>query len=173
METEDTSLHPKKIVSAYGDLLAQINEQDKPEALRLLPGALPESRLPFPPETIRHALAIYLLHQEYIDERDIIEDAYAFLDNFIPDEEYGLFRGLQTSMEEREGSEFRPAGNGRDPSYTIVLLRLRTKKMKKRRKQAAKELKSLRRIIGLPDKALLCGDEDMDEGQEQELELNL
>jgi hypothetical protein len=43
--------------------------------------------------------------------------------------------------------------------------------MKKRRKHAAQELRSLRRIIGLPDKAFPQDDEDSDEALE--LELNL
>lgn len=168
---EDTSLHPKNIVSAYGDLLAQINEQEKPEALKLLPGALPEVLLPFPQETIRHALAIYLLHQDYIEERDIIEDAYAFLDNFIPDEEYELFLSLQASMEEKERADLGPTRWNRDFSYTMTLLRIRTKSMKKRRKHASQELKALRRIIGLPDKIFLHSEDDAEEALE--LELNL
>ena len=172
MDREDTSLHLKSIVSAYCDLLAQVNEHERPESLKLLPGALPESLLPFPQETIRHALAIYLLHQDYIEERDIIEDAYSFLDNFIPDEEYELFFSLQTSMEEKDHAEPGPGGRwNRDISYTMSLLRIRTKRMKKRRKQASQELKALRRIIGLPDKIFLQGDDEAEEALE--LELNL
>jgi hypothetical protein len=171
VDREDTSLHPKIIVSAYGDLLAQINEHERPESLKLLPGALPESLLPFPEETIRHALAIYLLHQDYIEERDIIEDAYSFLDNFIPDEEYELFLSLQRSMEEKDRTGPGPERWNRDLSYTMSLLRIRTRKMKKRRKHASQELKALRRIIGLPDKVFLHGDDDAEEALE--LELNL
>ena len=171
VDREDTSLHPKSIVSAYGDLLAQINEHERPESLKLLPGALPESLLPFTQETIRHALAIYLLHQDYIEDRDIIEDAYSFLDNFIPDEEYELFLSLQASMEEKDRAESGPGGWNRDLSYTMSLLRLRTKRMKKRRKHAAQELRALRRIIGLPDKIFVQSDEDAEEALE--LELNL
>jgi len=171
VDREDTSLHPKIIVSAYGDLLAQINEHERPVSLKLLPGALPESLLPFPQETIRHALAIYLLHQDYVEERDIIEDAYSFLDNFIPDEEYELFLSLQASMEEKDRAESVPGGWNQDISYTMSLLRIRTKRMKKRRKHAAQELRALRRIIGLPDKIFIQSDEDAEEALE--LELNL
>ena len=171
MDREDTSLHPKNIVSAYGELLAQINEQEKPEALKLLPGALPEVLLPFPKETIRHALAIYLLHQDYIEERDIIEDAYAFLDNFIPAEEYELFLSLQESMEEKDRADAGPMKWNRDLSYAMTLLRIRTKGMKKRRKHASQELRALRRIIGLPDKIFLHSEDDVEEALE--LELNL
>ncbi len=167
VHTENTGLHPKRIVSAYGDLLALIGEQDKPEPLKLLPSALPESMLPFPQTTIRHALAIYLLHQDYIEEREIIEDAYTFLDNFIPDEEYSIFRALQSSMETRGRLESRD----KDLSYTLMLLKARTGVIKKRRKQSAQELKSLRRIIGLPVKKSPYNEEGTEEIPE--LELNL
>lgn len=167
VQTENTGLHPKSIVSAYGDLLALIGEQDKPEPLKLLPSALPESMLPFPQTTIRHALAIYLLHQDYIEERGIIEDAYTFLDNFIPDEEYSIFRALQSSMETRGRLE----SGDKDLSYTLMLLKARTGAIKKRRKQSAQELKSLRRIIGLPGKKSPYSEEDTEEIPE--LELNL
>lgn len=167
MQTENTGLHPKRIVSAYGDLLAAIEGEDRPKPLKLLPSALPESMLPHPQTTIRHALAIYLLHQDYIEEREIIEDAYTFLDNFIPDEEYSIFHALQSSMETRGRLESRD----KELSYTLMLLKARTRAMKKRRKQSAQELKSLRRIIGLPSKKAPYNEEDTEEILE--LELNL
>jgi hypothetical protein len=171
VQTENKGLHPKKIVSEYGDLLASINEQNDPEPLKILPNAFPESMLPFPQTTIRHALSIYLLHQDYIEERDIIEDAYAFLDNFIPDDEYMLFRALQVSMETKERLDCSEWIGSSNLSHTMALLRTRTKRMKKRRKNAAQELKSLRRIIGIPDKVFPQEDEDAEEALE--LELNL
>jgi len=171
VQTENANLHPKKIVSEYGDLLSLINEQDNPEPLKILPGALPESLLPFPQTIIRHALSIYLLHQDYIEEREIIEDAYAFLDNFIPDEEHDLFRSLQNSMSAKGRLDYSGWAGDTDLSYAMMLLRMRTRHMKKRKKQAAHELKSLRRIIGLPDKIFPQGGEDAEETQE--LELNL
>lgn len=171
LQTENANLHPKKIVSEYGDLLSLINEQANPEPLKILPGALPESLLPFPQTTIRHALSIFLLHQDYIEERDIIEDAYAFLDNFIPDEEYSLFRSLQGKMSAKGRLDQGGPIDDTDLSYAMILLRMRTRRMKKRRKHAAQELRSLRRIIGLPDKVFPQDDEDSDEALE--LELNL
>jgi len=171
VQTENANLHPKKIVSEYGDLLSLINEEDNPEPLKILPGALPESLLPFPQTVIRHALSIYLLHQDYIEERDIIEDAYTFLDNFIPDEEYGLFRSLQTTMSAKGRLDYSGWVGDTDLSYAMILLRIRTRRLKKRKKHAAQELKSLRRIIGLPDKIFPQGDDEADEAQE--LELNL
>jgi hypothetical protein len=171
VQTENASIHPKKIVSEYGDLLSLINEQENPEPLKVLPGALPESLLPFPQTTIRHALSIYLLHQDYIEEREIIEDAYTFLDNFIPDEEYSLFRTLQNSMSEKRRLDYAGWTGDTDLSYAMILLRMRTRRMKKRKKHAAQELRSLRRIMGLPDKIFPHGEDEADEGQE--LELNL
>ncbi|MEW6146275.1 MAG: hypothetical protein AB1598_14775 [Thermodesulfobacteriota bacterium] len=171
MQTENASIHPKKIVSEYGDLLSLINEQENPEPLKVLPGALPESLLPYPQTTIRHALSIYLLHQDYIEEREIIEDAYTFLDNFIPDEEYSLFRSLQNSMSEKGRLDYTGWIGDTDLSYAMILLRMRTRRMKKRKKHAAQEIKSLRRIMGLPDKIFPHGEDEADEGQE--LELNL
>jgi hypothetical protein len=158
VQTENVNLHPKKIVSEYGDLLSLINEQDNPEPLKILPGALPESLLPFPQTVIRHALSIYLLHQDYIEERDIIEDAYTFLDNFIPDEEYSLFRSLQTTMSEKGRLDYAGWVGDTDLSYAMIPL-VRTRRLKKRKKHAAQELKSLRRIIGLPDKIFPRGDD--------------
>jgi hypothetical protein len=148
-----------------------INEQDDPEQLKILPNALPESLLPFPQTTIRHALSIYLLHQDYVEERDIIEDAYTFLDNFIPDEEYKLFHSLQVSMETKERLDCSEWIGNSALSQTMILLRLRTRLMKKRRKHAARELKSLRRIIGIPDKIFPQDGEGAEEALE--LELNL
>ncbi len=171
VQTENVNLHPKKIVSEYGDLLSLINEEDNPELLKILPGALPESLLPFPQTVIRHALSIYLLHQDYIEERDIIEDAYTFLDNFIPDEEYSLFRSLQTTMSAKGRLDYPGWVGDTDLSEAMILLRVRTRRLKKRKKHAAQELKSLRRIIGLPDKIFPQGDDEADEAQE--LELNL
>jgi len=171
VQTEDRGLRPKKIVSEYGDLLAMINEQHDPEPLKILPNALPESLLPFPQTTIRHALSIYLLHQDYIEERDIIEDAYTFLDNFIPDDEYKLFTSLQVSMEAKGRLDCSEWIGNSDISNTMILLRMRTRRMKKRRKHSAQELKSLRRITGIPDKAFPQDDDETEEALE--LELNL
>lgn len=170
MSKEKNTLHPKNIVSAYADQLALINEKDASEALKLLPAALPESILPFPQTTIRHALAIFLLHRDYIQKRDMIEDAYTYLDNFIPDEEYSLYRSLQASMAMK-----RRLSGGEDGmrrlSDTMRMLKIRTKLMKKRRKHSIQELSSLRRIIGLPERMSPYGEEGIEEVLE--LELNL
>jgi hypothetical protein len=51
------------------------------------------------------------------------------------------------------------------------MLKIRTKLMKRRRKYSIRELRSLRRIIGLPDRMLAYGEEEREEARE--LELNL
>ena len=169
---EQNSLHPKTIVSAYADRLALINERDMPEPLKLLPAALPESLLPFPIATIRHALAIFLLHRDYIAKRDMIEDAYTYLDNFIPEEEYSLYCSLQSSMAKKERLLSGDEEEMRSISNTMRMLKIRTKLIKKRRKHSIQELRSLRRIIGLPDRLSPYGEEDITE-EALELEFNV
>ena len=167
MSKEQVSLHPKTIVSAYADQLALINEKNVPEPLKLLPAALPESLLPFPPAIIRHALAIFLLHRDYIAKRDMIEDAYTYLDNFIPEEEYSLYRTLQAAMA-KKGRLLSDDEEAVSLSNTMRMLKIRTKLIKKRRKHSIQELRSLRRIIGLPDRVLPYGEEDIEEALELE-----
>jgi len=175
LSTENTNLHPRNIVSAYADLLASINENKELEPLRLIPFALPKSLLPFPLKTIRHALAIYLLHQNYTEQRKIIEDAYTYLDNFIPDEEYNLFRSLQASMS-IEGRLKERVNNGAIQMLDIMnRLRIRTQSIRIRKEESIEELNSLRRIMDLPDN---ISDLDSDETspiyeEVQELRLNL
>lgn len=146
MSSENNILHPHEIVSAYADLLASISENSKLEQLSIIPLALPQSLLPFPYKTIKHALAIYLLHQNYKEQRAIIEDAYTYLDNFIPDEEYNLFLLLQSSR-----------GSMEDQSDIIEMLdimnrlRTRTQSINIRKEESLEELNALRRIMDLPD----------------------
>lgn len=167
----EINLNPKTIVSAYADQLALISEKSAPEPLKLMPAALPESVLPFPPTTIRHALALFLLHQDYIDKRDMIEDAYTYLDNFIPEEEYNLYHSLQRSMANKERLLTGDEEETRSLSNTMRMLKIRTKLIKKRRKHSIQELRSLRRIIGLPDRLSPYGEEVMEEVLE--LEFNM
>jgi hypothetical protein len=161
-------------VSAYADLLSNIKENREPEPLKLIPLALPESLLPFPSQTIRHALAIYLLHHNYTKQRDIIEDAYLYLDNFIPDEEYNLFYSLQSSM----GSRTEPNKNS-DNNVVHMLdimkrLRMRTEGIRTRKEESLEELNALRRIMDLPDNLTDTDiEEDSSYGEVQELGLNI
>lgn len=175
LSTENSNLHPRDIVSAYADLLAKINENKKPEPLKLLPMALPVSLLPYPSKTIRHALAIYLLHHDYSEQRDIIEDAYLFLDNFVPDEEYNLFFSLQSSKSNKERAEEEPDNKVIHMLDVMKRLRTRTQVIRIRKEESIEELNSLRRIMNLPDN---LSDNDNEEdslsyGEVQELGLNL
>ena len=174
MTTENTKIHPREIVSAYADLLANINEKEKLEPLKLIPLALPESLLPFPSRTIRHALAIYLLHHYYAKQRDIIEDAYLYLDNFIPDEEYNLFHSLQTSMGTRV--EINKSSDNKVVHLldTMKRLRMRTEGIRTRKEESLEELNALRRIMDLPDTLVdIDSEEASSYGKVQELGLNL
>ena len=175
MSTENTNLHPRDIVSAYADLLASIKENNEPEPLKLIPFALPESLLPYPSKTIRHALAIYLLHQNYKEQRDIIEDAYIYLDNFMPDDEYNSFHSLQSSMSSHGNLQERNHDNAIQALDTMNRLRIRTQNIRIRKEESIEELNSLRRIMDLPDTLLEFDADDINSDQEeiQELRLNL
>jgi hypothetical protein len=174
LTTENTNIHPREIVSAYADLLANMNEKKEPEPLKIIPLALPESLLPFPPQTIRHALAIYLLHHNYAKQRAIIEDAYLYLDNFIPDEEYCLFQSLQSSM----GNKAEP--NTKSDNKVVHMLdimkrlRMRTEDIRTKKEESLEELNALRRIMDLPDNLVDTDiEEDSSYGEVQELGLNI
>jgi len=168
-------VHPRDIVSDYADLLASINENAQLEPLKLIPLALPESLLPFPSKTIRHALAIYLLHQNFKEQRNVIEDAYIYLDNFIPDEEYNLFHSLQASMSTKGRLEERANDRNIKMLETMNGLRLRTQNIRTRKEESIEELNALRRIMNLPDDISESDINEFDSAQEevQELALNL
>ncbi len=141
MNSENNILHPREIVSSYAELLASINENKESEPLKLIPSALPESLLPFPSKTIRHALAIYLLHQNYKQQRTIIEDAYIYLDNFIPDDEYNMFYSLQFSMSPKGRLE--DGANNRIIQMLDIMnkLRIRTQNIRIKKENSIEELK--------------------------------
>jgi len=143
--------------------------------LKLIPLALPESLLPFPSKTIRHALAIYLLHQNFKEQRNVIEDAYIYLDNFIPDEEYNLFHSLQASMSIKGRLEERANDRNIKMLETMNGLRLRTQNIRTRKEESIEELNALRRIMNLPDDISEIDINEFDSAQEevQELALNL
>jgi hypothetical protein len=143
--------------------------------LKLIPLALPESLLPFPSKTIRHALAIYLLHQNFKEQRNVIEDAYIYLDNFIPDEEYNLFHSLQASMSTKGRLEERANDRNIKMLETMNGLRLRTQNIRTRKEESIEELNALRRIMNLPDDISESDINEFDSAQEevQELALNL
>ena len=141
----------RDIVLAFGDVL----EREDAEELTLVPSALPESLLPFPKGVIRHAIAQLLLRETSPDKRSILEEAYLYLDNFISDQEYELFYPLDASIRDAR------TDNPDDPSRVeeiiskniqlVQMINEKVESMKLRNAQANEELRSLRRIIGLPD----------------------
>ena len=175
LSSENNTLHPREIVSAYADLIYSIDENKEPKPLQILPSALPESLLPFPSATIRHALAIYLLHQNYIEQREIIEDAYIYLDNFIPDDEYSLFYMMQSSINTKVHLENRSNNKIVEMLDTMNRLRIRTQNIIIRKEESFEELNALRRIMGLADNlsSLDSNETSSEYKNTQELRLNI
>jgi hypothetical protein len=144
----------RDIVIAFGEVL----EREDVEPLTLVPSALPESLLPFPKGIIRHAIALLLLREVSPDRRNILEEAYLYLDNFISDQEYELFYPLDTSIRDARSNK----SYDTDKVEEIILkntelmqkINAKVESMKHRNKQANEELRALRRIIGLPDEKI-------------------
>ncbi len=141
----------RDIVIAFGDIL----EREDVEELTLVPSALPESLLPFPKGVIRHAIAQLLLRETSPDRRSILEEAYLYLDNFIPDQEYELFYPLDTSIRDARTDNSDNPGSVEEiiskNTQLVQMINEKVESMKLRNAQANEELRSLRRIIGLPD----------------------
>ncbi len=143
----------RDIVIAFGDVL----ERQDIEPLALVSSALPESLLPFPKGVIRHAIAQLLLRELSPERRSILEEAYLYLDNFIPDQEYGLFYPLDVSIRAaREDSSLDGSHEVSEiisnKAELIQKVNAKIESMKYRVAEADEELKALRRISGLPDK---------------------
>ena len=141
----------RDIVIAFGDIL----EREDVEELTLVPSALPESLLPFPKGVIRHAIAQLLLRETSQDRRSILEEAYLYLDNFISDQEYELFYPLDTSIRDARTDNSDNPGSVEEiiskNTQLVQTINEKVESMKLRNAQANEELRSLRRIIGLPD----------------------
>jgi hypothetical protein len=141
----------RDIVIAFGDIL----EREDVEELTLVPSALPESLLPFPKGMIRHAIAQLLLRVTSPDRRSILEEAYLYLDNFISDQEYELFYPLDTSIRDARTDNSDDPGRVEEiiskNTQLVQMINEKVESMKLRNAQANEELRSLRRIIGLPD----------------------
>jgi len=141
----------RDIVIAFGDIL----EREDVEELTLVPSALPESLLPFPKGVIRHAIAQLLLGETSPDRRSILEEAYLYLDNFISDQEYELFYPLDTSIRDARTDNSDNPGSVEEiiskNTQLVQMINEKVESMKLRNAQANEELRSLRRIIGLPD----------------------
>jgi hypothetical protein len=141
-----------EIVIAFGNVL----EQEDIEELTLVPSALPESLLPYPKSVIRHAIVQLLLKETSFDRRSILEEAYLYLDNFIPNQEYELFYPLDASIRAARGDS--QADNSQEiaeivSKNTELMQKVNTtiESIKNRTEQANEELKALRRISGLPN----------------------
>lgn len=141
----------RDVVLAFGDVL----EREDAEELTLVPSALPESLLPFPKGVIRHAIAQLLLRETSPDKRSILEEAYLYLDNFISDQEYKLFYPLDTSIRDARTDNSDDPGRVEEiiskNTQLMQIINEKVESMKLRNAQANEELRSLRRIIGLPD----------------------
>ncbi len=141
----------RDIVIAFGGIL----EREDVEELTLVPSALPESLLPFPKGVIRHAIAQLLLGETSPDRRSILEEAYLYLDNFISDQEYELFYPLDTSIRDARTDNSDDPGSVEEiiskNTQLVQMINEKVESMKLRNAQANEELRSLRRIIGLPD----------------------
>ena len=141
----------RDIVIAFGDIL----EREDVEELTLVPSALPESLLPFPKGVIRHAIAQLLLRETSQDRRSILEEAYLYLDNFISDQEFELFYPLDTSIRDARTDNSDDPGRVEEiiskNTQLVQMINEKVESMKLRNAQANEELRSLRRIIGLPD----------------------
>ena len=147
----DANKEFRDIVIAFGDIL----EREDVEELTLVPSALPESLLPFPKGVIRHAIAQLLLRETSPDRRSILEEAYLYLDNFISDQEYELFYPLDTSIRDARTDNSDNPGSVEEiiskNTQLVQMINEKVESMKLRNAQANEELRSLRRIIGLPD----------------------
>ncbi len=140
---------PRDVVLAFAELLQREDYEPSGSA----PSALPQSLLPFPKNVIRHAIALLLLSEKRKDRRKVLEEAYLYLDRFIPDDEFELFYSLGRSL--REGSTYDgtvkesqsiPPGDGISQKVEETI-----KAMRDREDRAMEEVRALRRIMGLTD----------------------
>jgi hypothetical protein len=143
----------RDIVIAFGGVL----ERQDIKPLALVSSALPESLLPFPKAVIRHAIAQLLLREMSPERRSILEEAYLYLDNFIPDQEYDLFYPLDVSVRATRGDSSLDSSNEVSENISkknelMQRVNAKIESMKYRIAEAYEELKALRRISGLPDK---------------------
>jgi len=84
-----------------------------------------------------------------------LEEAYLYLDNFISDQEYELFYPLDTSIRDARTDNSDNPGSVEEiiskNTQLVQMINEKVESMKLRNAQANEELRSLRRIIGLPD----------------------
>lgn len=139
----------RDIVKAFAEVL----DRDDLEPLDLVPSALPESLLRYPKSLIRRSIALLLLEEIDMDRRQILEESYLFLDNFIADQDYKLFYSYDKSTDDIPQSKNLERKPLNLPSKAEVMKKAeRTNQcIKERWEQALEEIKVLRRIMGLSD----------------------
>ncbi|MGH7889369.1 MAG: hypothetical protein ACRENF_02315 [Thermodesulfobacteriota bacterium] len=140
---------PRDVVLAFAELLQREDYEPSGSA----PYALPQSLLPFPKNVIRHAIALLLLSEKRIDRRKVLEEAYIYLDRFIPDDEFELFYSFGRSLGEGAVSDITAKeSQSTPPGYGISQKVEKTiRSMRDRGDQAMEEVRALRRIMGLAD----------------------
>jgi len=149
MSNAELEHKPRDVVLAFAELLQREDYEPSGSA----PSALPQSLLPFPKNVIRHAIALLLLSEKRMDRRKVLEEAYLYLDRFIPDDEFELFYSFGRPLSEGTASD----GTVKEsqpihPTYGISQKVEKTiKAMRDRRDQAMEEVRALRRIMGLVD----------------------
>jgi hypothetical protein len=139
----------RDIVKAFAEVL----DRDDLEPLDSVPSALPESLLRYPKNLIRRSIALLLLEETDMDRRQILEESYLFLDNFISDQDYKLFYFYDKSTDDiaqPQNLERKPLNL---PSKAEVMKKAQrtNQRIRERWEQALEEIKVFRRIMGLPD----------------------
>jgi hypothetical protein len=139
----------RDIVKAFAEVL----DRDDLEPLDSVPSALPESLLRFPKSLIRRSIALLLLEETDMDRRQILEESYLFLDNFIADQDYKLFYFYDKSTDDIAQSKNLERKPLNLPSKAEVMKKAQhtNQRIKERWEQALEEIKVFRRIMGLPD----------------------
>ncbi|HWP91091.1 MAG TPA: hypothetical protein VNN20_02695 [Thermodesulfobacteriota bacterium] len=139
----------RDIVKAFAEVL----DRDDLEPLDSVPSALPESLLRYPKNLIRRSIALLLLEETDMDRRQILEESYLFLDNFISDQDYKLFYFYDKSTDDIAQSQNLERKPLNLPSKAEVMKKAQrtNQRLRERWEQALEEIKVFRRIMGLPD----------------------
>ncbi len=139
----------RDIVKAFAEVL----DRDDLEPLDSVPSALPESLLRYPKNLIRRSIALLLLEETDMDRRQILEESYLFLDNFIADQDYKLFYFYDKSTDDIPQSQSLERKPLSLPSKAEVMKEAQrtNQRIRERWEQALEEIKVFRRIMGLSD----------------------
>ncbi len=145
MNENKEPFNPKYILSRFGDYLIELEEKKEGGEPSSLHDLYPETSLPFPVNTVRRAIAVFLLDNNYIGEkRVVIEKVYIELSKYIPEEEYNLIASLERDGRVSDGT----IGGGWQLAEKVKEI---GRRVDERRGFALEELRSLRRISGIED----------------------